>query len=172
MSDGEESFYDEESVDEFDDNQDEIDLDVEAEAEENKPIDEQLQEENEDEDENEDDKQEKEIIIKKLDIYKKENVIKELYNTETITITAPENRRSRPIISTGEKAALLAYRVATIQNGEPYYLPPNIPVPSNPIEIAILEMKNLMSPLVILRNMGKTIEIWSPNEMIHPRSDV
>jgi hypothetical protein len=172
MSDNEGSIYVEESsVDEFDELQEDIDVDLEDEAEENKPIDEQLQEENEDDEDEEEEKKVKEIIIKKLD-KPKELITKELYNTETIRVVAPEDRRSRPIISAGEKAALLAYRVATIQNGEPYYLPPGIPVPTNPIDIAVLEMKHLSSPLLIMRNMGKTIEMWSPNEMIHPRSDV
>jgi hypothetical protein len=176
MSDIEEEYSEHESVDEFEENLgDDIDVDVEEEEEDEKPIDEQLEKEyNKDEDELDDEDREEAIKLEKE--RKKEAKTKiiskrELYNTETVNIIPNEERRTRPVVVSGELSAILAYRTANIERGGPYYLPKDFTVPTNPIDIARAEFSNRLCPVLIMRRLGKDIELWDPNLMMHPRLD-
>jgi hypothetical protein len=177
MSDGEDGAFvdeEEEEMDELNDNGDvgDIDVDPEEEAEENKSIDAQLAHEDDvDEEQEEIDEEIKHLEEKQ----KKQSVISkrtELYNTDTIIIIKPANRITRNIISIAEWSALIAQRVATLQNGEQHFLLPGTTVPSSPIDIARIELEQRRSPFLIIRHISpKYIEMWNPNNMSHPKSE-
>jgi DNA-directed RNA polymerase subunit K/omega len=175
MSDIEEEYSEHESVDEFEENiGDDIDVDAEEEEDDDKPIDEQLEKDDDKEDEDdEEDEEDKTPIEKDYKYESKSKIIskRELYNTETVNIIRNDERRTRPIVVSGELSAILAYRTANIERGGPYYLPKDFITPTNPIDIARAEFSNRLCPVLIMRRIGKDIELWDPNLMIHPRLD-
>lgn len=162
MSDDGEDYADEESID-SDENK-EIDVD----DDELKNIDNQIELDDDDDEEEDEDK------VKKIEDKFKQKVISkhELHNTETVNIIPNDKRITRPIVVSGELSAILAYRTANIERGSPYYLPKDMITPTNPIDIARAEFNHRLCPLLIMRSIGKDIELWDPNTMIHPRLDL
>jgi DNA-directed RNA polymerase I, II, and III subunit RPABC2 len=85
---------------------------------------------------------------------------------DTLGLISPDKRSTLPVLSTYEKAKIVGLRAQMIDDGSPLLITPT-PGVTDPIQLALMEVRAKRSPVVIKRVFTDgSYEEWRLHEMV------